>query len=84
MCFICLMQILLIFEAALNICVVPLQVAIALLAVLPGLAAKSSPWVYSTEDTVPEDTIRVTTLGSGTPDVRRHQVMLQHGNEVLQ
>ncbi len=54
-----------------------MQIAIALLAVLPGLAAKSTPWVYSTDDTVPEDTIRITTLGSGTPDVRRHQVMLR-------
>ena len=31
------------------------------------------PFVYPGEE-VPEDTIRVTTLGSGSPDVRRHQV----------
>ena len=60
-----------------------MQIAIALLAVLPGLAAKSTPWVYSTDDTVPEDTIRITTLGSGTPDVRRHQVMLHHEGEAF-
>lgn len=51
-----------------------MQAAFALSALLPGLTAKSTPWVYSTDDAVPEDTIRITTLGSGTPDVRRHQV----------
>ena len=51
-----------------------LQAALVIVALLPGLTAKSTPWVYSTDDAVPEDTIRVTTLGSGTPDVRRHQV----------
>lgn len=31
------------------------------------------PWVLPGEK-VPRDAIRVTTLGSGTPDIRRHQV----------
>ena len=50
------------------------QAALAALALLPTLAAPATPWVYSTDDAVPKDTIRITTLGSGTPDVRRHQV----------
>ncbi|CAL8465140.1 g4675 [Coccomyxa elongata] len=36
--------------------------------------ASASPWVYSDNEDPPEGTIRVTVLGSGTPDVRRHQV----------
>jgi ribonuclease Z len=36
-------------------------------------AAATLPWVLP-GDGVPKDTIRVTTLGSGTPDVRRQQV----------
>ncbi|KAK9811899.1 hypothetical protein WJX72_012114 [[Myrmecia] bisecta] len=31
------------------------------------------PWVYSDNAPVPKDTIRITTLGSGTPDVRKEQ-----------
>lgn len=42
-----------------------------------GVVSASTPWVYSTDDAVPEDTIRITALGSGTPDVRRHQVRVQ-------
>ena len=34
------------------------------------------PFVYPGEE-VPEDTIRVTTLGSGSPDVRRHQARMR-------
>ncbi len=52
-----------------------LQAALALLVLLPAFAAASSPWVYSNDHAVPEDIIRVTTLGSGTPDVRRQQVI---------
>ena len=36
-------------------------------------AAATLPWVLP-GDGVPKNTIRVTTLGSGTPDVRRQQV----------
>ena len=46
---------------------------VALLACLGGGAAAAS-WVYSDGAPVPAGTLRVTTLGSGTPDVRRHQV----------
>ncbi|EIE20382.1 Metallo-hydrolase/oxidoreductase [Coccomyxa subellipsoidea C-169] len=37
-------------------------------------AAVAGPWVYSDNSEPEEGTIRVTVLGSGTPDVRRHQV----------
>ena len=37
------------------------------------------PYVYPGEE-VPEDTIRVTTLGSGSPDVRRGQVRAPAGS----
>jgi hypothetical protein len=36
--------------------------------------ALAGPWVYSDNEEPAEGTIRVTTIGSGTPDVRRHQV----------
>lgn len=39
-------------------------------------AAVAGPWVYSDNSEPEEGTIRVTVLGSGTPDVRRHQVRL--------
>ena len=46
-------------------------------------AAATLPWVLP-GDGIPKDTIRITTLGSGTPDVRRHQVasgfLLELGN----
>jgi hypothetical protein len=37
-------------------------------------AAESSPWVYSDNAPIPDGTLRITTLGSGSPDVRREQV----------
>lgn len=51
------------------------------LLVLAGLAvallqqtdAAASPWVYSDNAPIPEGTIRITTLGSGSPDVRKEQ-----------
>lgn len=39
-------------------------------------ATRSSPWVYSDNAPVPEGALRITTLGSGSPDVRREQVSL--------
>jgi len=38
-------------------------------------AVLASPWIYSNNEDPPEGTIRITVLGSGTPDVRRHQVI---------
>ena len=53
---------------------------VAVVVILGTFAASSAktlgrqrPFVYPGEE-VPDDTIRVTTLGSGSPDVRRHQV----------
>ncbi|WIA34413.1 hypothetical protein OEZ86_012748 [Tetradesmus obliquus] len=37
-------------------------------------AAAGSPWVYSDNAITPEGTIRITTLGSGSPDVRKEQL----------
>ena len=37
-------------------------------------SAESSPWVYSDNAPIPDGTLRITTLGSGSPDVRREQV----------
>lgn len=34
----------------------------------------SSPWVPSGDATIPDGVIRITTLGSGSPDVRKEQV----------
>jgi hypothetical protein len=36
-------------------------------------AAAGSPWVYSDNAPIPDGTIRITTLGSGSPDVRKEQ-----------
>lgn len=49
--------------------------ATALCIVIFAVAAYAAhaPWVLP-GDGVPKDTIRVTTLGSGTPDIRRKQV----------
>ncbi|KAF6254071.1 Metallo-hydrolase/oxidoreductase [Scenedesmus sp. NREL 46B-D3] len=51
----------------------------AVLAFLAGLqhlrtAAAGSPWVYSDNALIPDGTIRITTLGSGSPDVRKEQL----------
>lgn len=40
-------------------------------------AAADSPWVYSDNAPIPDGVLRITTLGSGSPDVRREQVGLQ-------
>lgn len=37
----------------------------------------ASPWIYADDDEVPEDAIRITSLGSGTPDVHKEQVRVQ-------
>lgn len=47
-------------------------VVLILLASVAAHAA-TAPWVLP-GDGVPKGTIRITTLGSGTPDIRRHQV----------
>lgn len=49
--------------------------ALVILALLGSALANAAPlpWVLP-GDAVPKHTIRVTTLGSGTPDVRRRQV----------
>jgi hypothetical protein len=53
--------------------------AAAMLTCLAGLlllhaaAATGSPWVYSDNPIIPDGTIRITTLGSGSPDVRKEQ-----------
>lgn len=44
-----------------------------LLHAVPLLAAADGPWVTA-DDPIGSRTIRVTSLGSGSPDVRRHQV----------
>ena len=51
------------------------SISVLLLTLLWAISVTSaSPWVYSDNEDPPEGTIRVTVLGSGTPDVRRHQV----------
>jgi hypothetical protein len=45
-----------------------------LVALLARAAATGSPWVYSDGAPVQSNTIRITTLGSGSPDVRKEQV----------
>jgi hypothetical protein len=53
-----------------------LKVAVARLAgllLLLTAVAASSPWVYSDNAAIPDGTIRITTLGSGSPDVRKEQ-----------
>lgn len=43
-------------------------------AAIAQAASRSSPWVYSDNAPIQEGTLRITTLGSGSPDVRREQV----------
>ncbi|KIY95387.1 ribonuclease Z [Monoraphidium neglectum] len=45
-----------------------------LVALLARAAATGSPWVYSDGAPVQSNTIRITTLGSGSPDVRKEQL----------
>lgn len=52
--------------------------AVALLLLLSSYAAAASPWVYSGDEHIPAGTIRVTTLGSGSPDVHKEQVCVGH------
>lgn len=40
--------------------------------------AHGVPWIYSTDEPMPSNTIRITTLGSGSPDVRKEQVRGRH------
>jgi hypothetical protein len=48
---------------------------VALLLIKPlSPACAASPWVYSDDDDIPEDAIRITSLGSGTPNVHKEQV----------
>jgi len=47
--------------------------AVFILMVALAAHAATAPWVLP-GDGVPKGTIRITTLGSGTPDIRRHQV----------
>lgn len=47
--------------------------SLAGLLLLHTVAAAGSPWVYSDNAITPEGTIRITTLGSGSPDVRKEQ-----------
>jgi hypothetical protein len=54
------------------------HVTLTVLLVLIRLSssAVASPWVQSGDDHIPAGVIRVTTLGSGSPDVRKEQVQL--------
>ena len=65
---------------------VPLMISIVLSCLCTATHAASNPWVLP-GDAVPKHTIRVTTLGSGTPDVRKNQVasgfLVELGHEKL-
>lgn len=51
-----------------------LRLRVAVVVALTLAATASSPWVYSENAPTPAGTIRITTLGSGSPDVRKEQV----------
>ncbi|KAK9908353.1 hypothetical protein WJX75_006483 [Coccomyxa subellipsoidea] len=46
----------------------------ALLLIGVHKVSTASPWIYADDDEVPKDAIRITSLGSGTPDVHKEQV----------
>ena len=60
-------------SAAVNMQVLLGSLVLCLSAFLADAKVTEGPWLYNGAH-VPEESLRITTLGSGTPDVRKDQV----------